>query len=117
MIGVSTLVAISQVCDFCSDSRAMFLNTKPNGGHGQEAIAPDTDNQCASTHEAGQVSGENGGDDREVGRIRLFHRVMQDSDEHGMLLRYVSSYAANQGKTLIRFCGCLSMRCQFVELR
>ena len=95
----------------------MFPNTKPNGGHGKEAIAPDKDNQCASTDEAGQVSGEHGGDDQEVGRIRLFHRVMQDSDELGMLLRYVSSYAANQGKTLIRFCGCLSMRCQFVELR
>ena len=94
----------------------MFLNTKPNGGHGKEAIAPDKDNRCASTYEGGQVSWEHGGDDQEVDRTLLLHTVMQESNEHRMLLRYVSSYAANQSKTLIRFCGCLSMQCQCVEI-
>ena len=67
----------------------MFLNTKPNGGHGKEAIAPDKDNQCASTDEAGQVSGEHGGDDQEVDRTPFLHKDMQDSAEHGLLLRCV----------------------------
>ena len=94
----------------------MFLNTKPNGGHGKEAIAPDKDNQCASTDEAGQVSWEHGGDDQEVDRTPFLHKDMQHSTEHGLLLRYVSSYAANQGETLIRFCGCPSLRCQCVKI-
>ena len=93
----------------------MFPNTKPNGGHGKGAPVPGKDIQCTSKDEGGQVNWEYGGDNK-VDRIMLLHTVMQESNEHRMLLRYVSSYAANQSKTLIRFCGCLSMRCQCVEI-
>ena len=94
----------------------MLPNTKPNGGHGKEAVVPDKDAQCANKDDRGQVNWKYGGDNQEVDRTPFLHKDMQDSAEHGLLLRYVSSYAANQSKTLIRFCGCLSLRCQCVEI-